>query len=111
MKNLTWTWIDPESVNTQKNWKNITFILVQEKLNWFEAKDACASRDAILAKPDSPMKNAFIKDKLIGLNQDKVWFGASQHPYGDSNSNPQSLWMYTDGTPLGFTDWAKGIMM
>ena len=79
---------------------------MKEKLNWFDAKDACTARGERLAQPDNQGKNLFLTEKLrtaTDITSDGVWFGASR--------NPQNInqWLYTDGSELAITCWSSGI--
>ena len=66
-----------------------------------QARDICAARGDMLVKPNSELKNRFLKKKLWSLNQKAVWIGAMQNSVGEK-------WYYTDGSVVSFTNWAPG---
>ena len=79
---------------------------MEEKLNWFDAKDACTARGERLAQPDNQGKNQFLTEKLrttTDITSGGVWFGASRNPQNISQ------WLYTDGSELAITSWSSGI--
>ena len=94
LKEISWTWTNP---NTKRKFE---FMLVQEEVNWFQAKDACAGRGGRLAQPDSQEKNENIRSKISSIQFSHFWFGARKV------SNNQ--WQYTNGSTLIFSDWASG---
>ena len=105
---LSGTWEDPYTANAP-NLRKVDFFLIEKSLTWFEARDECAAVNGRLAQPDNRLKNEFIKRMLKKSGrQAKVWFGASQHLNGEPNSQTIDRWMYTDGSSVGFTNWAKG---
>ena len=78
---------------------------MEEAVSWFNAEKSCAARGTQLAKPDSQAKNENIKAKLRDfqskLNRDtQFWFGARR--------DATNQWRFTDGSSVGFTDWAPG---
>ena len=75
-------------------------MLVQEKANWFQAKDACAARGAQLAIPDSQEKNENIRSKVSSIQFSHFWFGVRKML--------NNQWQYTNGSTLIFSDWAPG---
>ena len=66
-----------------------------------QARDICAARGDMLVKPNSELKNRFLKEKLRSLNPEAVWIGAMKNPN-------DGKWYYTDGSVVSFTNWAPG---
>ena len=92
---VSWTWRDPDT-NRLYN-----FTLIQENRNRSQARDICAARGDRLVKPNSELKNRFLKEKLRSLNPEAVWIGAMKNPN-------DGKWYYTDGSVVSFTNWAPG---
>ena len=93
---LTWSWQDPNT-NRQFN-----FTLVKERVNFTDARDACAAMGGRLAQPDSQPKNDEIVRGIVKFGGEVPFLGASKDPNG------LNQWQYTDGSAVTFTDWRPG---
>ena len=104
-RQITWTITDPATANAPKL-KKFDYTLVKSKMTWSDAKIACESQQAQLAKLDSKLKNDLAMEKLAA-NWDATtnlgaWFGAIRDPNAIDN------WIFTDGSAMEFTSWASG---
>ena len=92
---------------TQTN-KTSLFMLFNDQLNWYKARNSCVAKGGLLASPGSQAKNGFLKAKLKGLKITKsVWFGAKRFLDGQPISS-ENKWKFRDGTIAEFTDWTEG---
>ncbi len=80
------------------------YALVQNKVTWQGARDACVALGSALARIDSAAEQAFV-DPLIGQGanggSDEIWMGAN-----DLVTEGTFLWV--DGAALTYTDWRAG---
>ena len=97
-----WTFKDPHTNKTS------LFMLFNDRLNWYKARDSCAAKGGVLASPDNQAKNEFLKAKLKGLKIPLfVYFGAKRSSAGQT-SQRLNKWKFRDGTIAEFTDWTEG---
>jgi len=83
--------------------------VVMQKLSWKDANKKCksiaGSDDASLASIKSHQDQTFISGYLKSLNNlnrnSPLWIGLS-------NMNANSRFEWTDGTPVGYTNWNVG---
>ena len=84
------------------------FTIVQQGMNWTEARDACTALGARLVQPDTPEKNNHIVEQLRSIGLRNYYFGASRYPNGDLNSPVTDQWTYSNGSPVTFNNWGPG---
>ena len=69
----------------------------QRRKNWQEAGQFCSEKGGDLVKIGSQEESTFITDKL---GQD-FWLGAN-------DKETEGSWLWTDGTPVSWTNWNSG---
>lgn len=80
--------------------QNKVFLFVHDVRNWADAYQWCRERNADLASINSPAEQAHLYKTITKLRRSNyAWSGGAR--IGTS-------WQWTDGTPFGFTFWAKG---
>ena len=84
------------------------FTIVQQGMNWTEARDACTTLGARLVQPENPEKNEHIKKALRSKSARNHYFGASRYPNGDLNLPVTDQWTYTTGALVNFNNWGPG---
>ncbi|KAL7976613.1 hypothetical protein Chor_008562, partial [Crotalus horridus] len=72
----------------------------EEKKNWSAARDHCKTLEGNLASIPNKAVQAFLTVHLKSASGD-TWIGLT-----DKNSEGRFLW--TDGSGVYFTNWAKG---
>ena len=74
--------------------------LFEEKKNWTTAEAHCNGLGGHLVSVHSPEENKFIADLGHVSDKETVWMGGSDFV--------EHKWMWSDGTPLGYTNWLEG---
>ncbi|XP_051944921.1 macrophage mannose receptor 1-like [Xyrauchen texanus] len=76
------------------------YILIDKKMSWHDARDHCRSHGGNLVSIQSNREQAFLTTAMLGSSDD-VWTG-----FNDVTWEMHFLW--TDGTGVSYTNWAKG---
>ncbi|XP_038069349.1 C-type lectin lectoxin-Lio3-like [Patiria miniata] len=80
-------------------WQQSCYILLPDKMNWFEASEACNRPGSSLAVPNSQEENDFIW-KSVGPQTDGMWIGCT-------DAAQEGIWL-CGGQPLAFSNWYPG---
>ncbi|KAI8502677.1 hypothetical protein Bbelb_193790 [Branchiostoma belcheri] len=85
-------------------YNNHCYKLMTDKVGWYEAKKRCAKHGASLASVKDADENNFITGLILNApvgDIPSVWLGL--------NKNKQSgRWKWTDGSRVGYNNWAPG---
>ena len=84
-------------------WKNFgvrCHKFFSEAVSWVTAEKNCLSLDAHLASVHSQIEQDFLLS-LLPSSSTRCWFGAH-------DGNDKGHWLWTDGTPLDYTNWGPG---
>lgn len=73
--------------------------MYQEHMTWREARDYCAKQGGYLVAINSPQENEFVKNLVKGVGD--AWIGGS-------DARREGLWIWTNGKPMRYTNWAPG---
>lgn len=80
--------------------ENKVYLFVNEKKAWQAAHDWCRERNGDLVSINTPQEQVFLYRYYVKLEKrGPVWTGGMR---------VSGKWYWSDGTPFGFTYWAKG---
>ncbi|XP_038066765.1 uncharacterized protein LOC119736828 [Patiria miniata] len=80
-------------------WQQSCYILLPDKMNWFEASEACNRPGSSLAVPNSREENDFIW-KSVRPQTSGMWIGCT-------DAAQEGIWL-CGGQPLSFPNWNPG---
>lgn len=69
---------------------------------WFQADEDCMRRGGHLASVSGRLMNSFISQISDHYCASEYWLGAGW------NTEADDAWVWTDGRPLRYTNWAPG---
>ena len=77
------------------------FRLFNGEITWHAAAKKCREMGGRLAESHSQSENEFLTKLVRGNGSDGVWLGAT-------DEDQQDEWVWNDGTPLSYKNWAPG---
>ncbi|XP_038069320.1 galactose-specific lectin nattectin-like [Patiria miniata] len=80
-------------------WQQSCYIRLPNRMNWFEASEACNRPGSSLAVPNSREENDFIW-KSVGPQTNGMWIGCT-------DAAQEGIWL-CGGQPLAFSNWYPG---
>ena len=75
--------------------------LFNDEITWHAAAKKCREMGGRLAEAHSQAENEFLTKLVRGNGSDGVWLGAT-------DEDQQDEWVWSDGTPLSYKNWAAG---
>ncbi|XP_078693921.1 dromaiocalcin-1-like [Branchiostoma floridae x Branchiostoma belcheri] len=89
--------------NGWSGYNNHCYKFFRKRVKWSKADKRCKEVGANLASVTSAEENSFIADLVQNapkrITRHLVWFGLRK---------PKKQWQWTDGSPLFYTNWARG---
>lgn len=76
------------------------YMFCDAELDWWTAKQECETDGMHLAKIDNSQENTFLGDEAYQGSSSLIWTGG----YDD----PSDGWVWYDGSPFGWINWASG---
>ncbi|XP_038069106.1 CD209 antigen-like [Patiria miniata] len=80
-------------------WQQSCYILLPDKMDWFEASEACNRPGSGLVVPNSREENDFVW-KSVGPQTDGMWIGCT-------DAAQEGIWL-CGGQPVTFSSWYWG---
>lgn len=88
---------------TKKSYKDHTYLIVEEKMTWEEAKAYCEKQGGHLLTINSAEEQAFITSyiKEVKLTQNRFWIGAT-------DAEKEGTWKWITNEKFGYSNWGNG---